>query len=374
MHMRRKQWLILIVILILLGTGLAFWFHGRMRYEIVEIPLPMGFENPFSLQLNDVGTVALIMVNIADKSEHIFYWNRDTGFKDRGNLGIEGTDISISDMNNADQIVGLYRVDEKLTEQAAQLGIKPRRDLKSYFFDPRQGLRDIAATPGRTKPWAIAINNHGQVVGVDFDLSNNQTQHWLFLWTLEGGTEDLKTPGFPQDINDSGHIVGEMFRPYNAFFWSRQTGQQSMDDPLAGKQVFMKMNNSDQVIGLYGPDHNQCRPFRWDPRQGFSNLGRQVSDLPGITDITDNGGYCFTIRRSWELPWKLGHGQEDFSIVTIPGRFKTNLNRLFNRQDLNFTAADMNNNGWILGVARDAQSNQFERLLLLIPKNYPKAK
>ena len=71
------------------------------------------------------------------------------------------------DMNNAGQLVGIYSVVEHLTEEAVQSGVKPRRDLHSFFYDPQQGLREIPATPGRKKPWAMAINNHGQVVGMD---------------------------------------------------------------------------------------------------------------------------------------------------------------------------------------------------------------
>jgi hypothetical protein len=107
---KRRGWLVLGVITGLLASGAWYWFHNQMRYEIVEIPLPAGFDNPFSLQLNDAGTVAGMMTHIADGSQHIFYWNRQTGFTDLDNLGITGQDISILDMNNTGQIIGIYSV------------------------------------------------------------------------------------------------------------------------------------------------------------------------------------------------------------------------------------------------------------------------
>lgn len=376
MKNKRRGWILLVILIGSLACGVWYWFHNQMRYEAIEIQIPAGFDNPHSLQLNDAGTVAGIVTLISDKSQHVFYWDRDGGFRDLHNLGIQGEDITLSDMNNAGQIIGLYRVPEPMTEEALQSGIQPRFELCSFFYDPAGGLKEILPTPGRIKPWAVAINNLGQVAGMYHtppDNNGNIVMN-LFLWTLEGGTEDLKTPGFPQDINDSGHIVGETFRPNNGFFWSRQTGQILFGIPATSDRISAKINNADQVIGLHGRDLYQCRPFRWDSQRGFRPFGRRNNNLSDITDITEDGGYCLWIRRSWELPWGLGSGQEDRSIVAIPGRFKTNLNRLFKKDHLNFTAAETNNNGWILGVARDAQSNQFERLLILIPKNYPKPK
>jgi hypothetical protein len=372
----KKQWgrIFFVILAGSLTCGIGYWFHNQMHYEVLEIPVPSGFEEPYCLKLNDSGTVATIMNSIADKSQHLFYWNRDTGFTDLGNLGIAGVDISIMDMNNAGQLVGIYSVVEKLNDEAVQSGVKPRRDLHSFFYDPQQGLREIPATPGRIKPWAIAINNHGQVAGMDHAYSGGNVTQNLFLWTLEGGAEDIQAVGFPEDINDSAHIVGETIRPGNGFFWSRETGQVYLSGPLTGNRVSMKINNSDQVVGLYGPDLYHLRLFRWNPHRGIHNVGYRSYDLSDLTDLTDNGGYGLYFRRTWELPWILGHGQKNTSIAAIPGRFKTNLNRAIGKPDLEFYAADMNNNGWIIGVARDQQSNQFEGLLLLIPKNYPKSK
>ncbi len=372
---KRRFWLVLVILLGMMAAGFSYWLRNQMRYEIIEIPLPVGFNEPYSVQLNDAGAFVTIMNSLSDNSQHIFSWNRDIGFNDLGNLGIDGQDIGILDINNAGQFVGIYSVPSQLVKEADQLSIKPRQ-LCSFFYDPQIGLRNIPPTPGRIMPWATAINNLGQVAGMDHtppDNNGNISMN-LFLWTLDGETEDLKAPGFPQDINDSGHIVGETFRPNNGFFWSRKTGQILFGIPATSDRFSAKINNADQVIGLCGPDLNQCRPFRWDVRRGFRPFGQRNNNLSNVTDITDDGGYCLWIRRSWKLPFELGEGQKEQSIVAIPGRSKTNLNRLFGKSGINFIAADMNNNGWILGITRDKQSNQFRDLILLVPTNYPKSK
>lgn len=369
---KRRDWLVLAILAGFLAGGVWYGFHNRMRYDAIEIQIPAGFENPHSLQLNDAGTVAGVVTLSADKSQHVFFWDRNDGFRDMDNLGIEGEDISLSDMNNAGQIIGLHRVPEPMTEEAHQSGIKPRLYMHSFFYDPAGGLKEILPTPGRDWPWAMAINNLGQVVGVDVIRSMNNLHHSVFLWSLEGGGESIKVDGFPHDINDSGHIVGDSSQPHNGFFWSTETGLRDIDEILKGNQIWMRINNADQVIGLYGRDHNRYRPFQWKPDQGFRNLGPQISGQSWITDITDIGSYCLSVRQSVRLPLGLGDRQEEYSFVFTPGRLKTNLNRTFSKQNFNFSAADMNNNGWILGIASEKQTSRSQGLFLLIPKNYPK--
>jgi probable HAF family extracellular repeat protein len=88
-------------------------------------------------------------------------------------------------------------------------------------------VTDLGGFGGKMNNLAAAINNRGQVAGMS-DLPDDTTGH-AFLWTVDSGLQDLGTlPGdvnsaTPPGLNDKGQVVGAScnsdFSVCRAFLW-----------------------------------------------------------------------------------------------------------------------------------------------------------
>lgn len=135
--------------------------------------------------INDSGIV------VGESGGHAFFWNRQEGMQDLGQVGIIST--RAEDINNLGQIVGGSYSGSGLD--------------RAFIWEEASGMRELGtlSVEGYSYSYANAINNSGLVVGVSSDRA--------FVWDALGGIQELESlPGCRQsnalDVNDLGQIVG----------------------------------------------------------------------------------------------------------------------------------------------------------------------
>jgi probable HAF family extracellular repeat protein len=149
-----------------------------------------------ALTINDSGQIAGIAGNCTTPF-HALLWQNDT-VTDLGSLG--GTFITLGDINNQGQVVGL----STLTGDAA-----------FHAFLWQNGvMTDLGTLPGDVSSTGDGINSKGQVVGGSFDVDGNER---AIIWA-NGVMTDLNTLISPDSplflieatgtINSRGQIAG----------------------------------------------------------------------------------------------------------------------------------------------------------------------
>lgn len=196
----------------------------------------------------------------------------------------------------------------------------------------------------------IALNNAGQVIGVDIGHPN------FFLW--QAGTKTYPVPASlglpycgtyaiqPRGINDLGQVVGSMSNCAVLVEGSRVTNLGSLGTLQSGwgKAAATAINNHGQIVGIsdyYTTDYRHdygARAFLWQDGH-MTNLGA-LSDAPmGATmyayssaSAINEAGQVLGVSRedSWELK----------PVLWTGGTIK--------KLDM-YKAYAMNNNGWVVG-------------------------
>jgi probable HAF family extracellular repeat protein len=168
------------------------WEKGRVQ----ELPMLIGDSGGSALTINDSGQIAGIAGNCTTPF-HALLWQNDT-VTDLGSLG--GTFITLGDINNQGQVVGL----STLTGDAA-----------FHAFLWQNGvMTDLGTLPGDVSSTGDGINSKGQVVGGSFDVDGNER---AIIWA-NGVMTDLNTLISPDSplflieatgtINSRGQIAG----------------------------------------------------------------------------------------------------------------------------------------------------------------------
>jgi probable HAF family extracellular repeat protein len=161
---------------------------------------------PYSaaLDINNADQVVGASTLIGDTEQHAFLWadDGDPNTDDMKDLGTLGGDSSIAyDVNDTDTVVG------------ASFTTVGTHEEHAFLYSSGQGMTDLGTLPGRTSSVASGINNADQVVGIS-KLDDGGTHPFLY----SGGVmRDLNTFIPPNSgweligalkINDNGHIVG----------------------------------------------------------------------------------------------------------------------------------------------------------------------
>jgi probable HAF family extracellular repeat protein len=207
----------------------------------------------------DVGYAVNRLGNVAGYSVgplglRAFVWTIRTGTVELGDLpGGDGRSLAFG-INDEGMVVGSSDVQS------------PRRTTDHAFVWTRDGgLQDIGTLRGPSADFfseARAVNNAGQVVGV----SDAPTGQRAFLWQAERGMLDLGE--LPQGngysiawaVNERGHVVGvsDSARGLAAFVWSPESGMWDLNDlidpsdPLKSQTSFSAaydINDRGQIVG-----------------------------------------------------------------------------------------------------------------------------
>jgi len=140
---------------------------------------------------------------------------------------------------------------------------------------------------------ALALNNHGTVVGEVYD---QQGRYSAFLWDAVRGMQVIG----PRDgasialaINDAGDVLVQSFSPVGIFLrQDRKLSPVELSAEFASQPL--ALNNCDVLVGQYGAASDFNHAFVWDRKNGFRDLNTMVSarqdwTLESATDINDRG-------------------------------------------------------------------------------------
>jgi uncharacterized membrane protein len=170
-----------------------------------------------------------------------------------------------------------------------------------YLWDT--GANSVIQIGGNLQGRAVAVNDHGRVVGhvVQGDFSR------AFTYQQNGTFEFLELPhsaSLAVDVNNSGDIVGTWINETGVAesFFTSSAGLLTTIDPLGGYAVFAEeVNDNGFVVGKILTASTGFEAFIWHETFGTRFLSDLIEpgsdwDLRGATAISESGyiaGYGF---------------------------------------------------------------------------------
>ncbi|MDP2030564.1 MAG: PEP-CTERM sorting domain-containing protein [Thiobacillus sp.] len=273
-------------------------------------------------------------------SSTVTIWNGTT----EGPLGLGGSARYNygNDINDVGQVVG-YGVQAYTTSENAFVRTSAPGTLtylsSSYYYDS-----------------ASAINNRGQVAGSGADhLSTGR--YGAFVWdTATGVVTHLGQGSIAVDINDAGQVVGKIGS--NVVVWNGTTA--TVLGTLSGGESEAKaINNAGQVVGYSKAQNGYGHATLWNNTTAIDlgSLGGH-SQAMGINNAGQVVGTSYTAA--------------DAAVSRAffwDGTTMTDLNSFLDASTVGVgwvlnSAQDINDNGQIIGSARNTFTGQFSVFLL----------
>ncbi|CAA9580351.1 Alkaline phosphatase [uncultured Synechococcales cyanobacterium] len=212
-------------------------------------------------------------------------------------IGMVGEYGSVTDINNAGQVVG--HSDPPGEDTNAQ----------AFIWEKSTGKQELGTLGGDSSE-ANAINNEGQVTGV---AETSSGRNRAFLWSKNTGMKNLGVPKGENPaafdttgvgINDQGQVVGNSLTIYfdesgqqvyeasaDPFIWENNTGFTTIDFPSSDYKYdnVRDINNSGQVAGS-SSDQYGAQAYRWSKNGGATKLaGLTNQDYTSARGINDLG-------------------------------------------------------------------------------------
>ncbi len=279
-----------------------------------------------------------------------------------------------TNINNNGQIIGIGSWDDNI-------------QITGKYYKGEPGIFDNTGSENNLSLGGFdhinSINDNGIVVGGEpakiFDTTGNEN-HLLI---------DPLGPSFSNaySINNSNIIVGRSTTNGNSMaciFDNSGNGSHTFLGSLNPNQFdenssALDVNNHNQIVGnAYAPrknpgsDVNRACLFDSSGNGNNVNLGRLFNDVPELEEET----FALSVN---DLGQIVGYSMESIYNRTAACLFDPTGNG--NNIDLNslipdtgwqlLTANDINNNGWIVGVASNPDQNKWQRAYLLRPVPEP---
>lgn len=204
-----------------------------------------------------------------------------------GNLGVAGGGALA--VNNHGEVVGFSNT--------------PDGNQHAFFWTSKNGMRDLGVLPGDNNSYALGVNDSEQVVGWSVDSATAVVR--AFFWSAKTGMQDIGSLGgetaAATAINESGEVVGYSTlsdgSTQRAFLWTTAGGMQDLGTLGGSYSVGGGINASGEVVGTgWLPGDTSYHAFLWTQTGGMQDLGTVGNDDSGASGINDAGHITGSLR------------------------------------------------------------------------------
>jgi len=239
---------------------------------------------------------------------------------------------AILGLNNKGQAAGYSLIEGQPTSRKAAIWITTTPGNISSVPDSGLQANDYDR--------ALGINDAGQVVGVTEQTTGSYHNH-AFVWTLQGGLQDIGTltNGFDSvatGINAAGTLVGYSNLPAfgglpdHAFIWTPAGGFTDLGTFGGAASRAFAINASGQVVGWANDASNNQTAFIWNNFYGLQSLGTEPGDTSSSAAAINASGVVAgssgTTDSSHGFKWDLAHGMQDLGTLGGTHTYATGIN------------------------------------------------